>query len=94
MELLNEEFNKLSDQHPEWSSHTILINLVMKKKFSDTTIKRWFDKLVEKDDYDKDNKKNVLEYLVSCSRAKSAKKVVEKANDFNNHKSEFATGRT
>jgi hypothetical protein len=63
MRSLQARFNQLSEKNPLWSSHTCFAEAIKHQKFSRDIIHRWFQKLVEKDDYAKSEKKAVLKHL-------------------------------
>ena len=67
MKSLQRNFQKATEKNPYWSTHTCFAVAVMGKKFSKETIRRWFNKLVNKGDYGKEDKKEVLEYLFNLS---------------------------
>ncbi|MEI6378086.1 MAG: hypothetical protein WCO55_00360 [Candidatus Falkowbacteria bacterium] len=69
MKSIERRFNKIAQQHPEWSTHGIFIMAIEGQGFSQQHIHRWFNKLVDKDDYGKD-KKSTLKYIDSLSEKK------------------------
>jgi hypothetical protein len=63
MKSLQTRFNQISQKHPYWSSYTCFAEAITSQQFSQSILHRWFQKLVEKDDYAKNEKKAVLEHL-------------------------------
>ena len=68
MRSLQRRFNKIEKNNPYWSSHTCFAETIDQQEFSHQTIRRWFNKLVEKDDYDKKDKKAILKHLFKLNR--------------------------
>lgn len=67
MRSIERRFFNLQKKQPNLSS---LINFgaaVKKQRFSTDTIHRWFNKLVETDDYEKSDKRAILRHLVLLS---------------------------
>ena len=67
MKSIERRFNNITEKKPFWSSYTCFAEAIKGQKFSEQIIHRWFNKLVDKDDYAKSEKKTVLEFLVSLS---------------------------
>lgn len=68
MRSLERRFNKIQKNNPYYSS-IICFNLaVEKQKFSHSTIARWFNKLVDKDDYCSKDKKEIFAFLYSFTK--------------------------
>ena len=58
------EFKNTSKANPYWSSWTCFCETIEKKKnISNKTIKKYFDKLIDKDDYTKKERVELLKYL-------------------------------
>jgi len=71
MKSLERKFNKISKRNPYWSTYTCFTETIYGIGFSRQTIHRWFNVLVDKNDYDKTNKKEIMSFLESvgkCSR--------------------------
>lgn len=67
MKSLERRFNKISDKKPFWSSYIHFAEAVKEQNFSRPIIHRWFNKLVDKDDYVKNEKRAILEHLENIS---------------------------
>mgnify|MGYP001573422243 CR=1 FL=1 len=67
MKSLKTNFARIAVKNPYWSSHTCFAEAVANKKFAPKIIAKWFNILVEKDEYAKADKKEVLSYLVKLS---------------------------
>lgn len=63
MKSLQRRFNKLKSRNPYWSSYLCLAMAIRGRGFTKKTISRWFQKLVEKDDYSQGDKKSILKHL-------------------------------
>ncbi len=68
MKSIKRVFEKIKIEHPYWSDYTCFSKTISGKRFSRETISRYFNKLVEKDDYSKRDKKDTLEWLFSLSQ--------------------------
>lgn len=65
MKSLERRFNNITKKNPYWISYTCFVAAIRGQNFSERTIRRWFNKLVEKDDYAKDAKKAILGFLIN-----------------------------
>ncbi|OGI25785.1 MAG: hypothetical protein A3J76_01000 [Candidatus Moranbacteria bacterium RBG_13_45_13] len=63
MKSLERRFNNIAERNPFWSSHICFAEAVKGQKFSRQIIHRWFQKLVDKDDYARSDKRAVLAHL-------------------------------
>ncbi len=66
MRSIERRFSNLQQKRPELSSLINFGDAIRKQGFSADTIHRWF-KLVEADDYEKRDKRAILEHLVSLT---------------------------
>jgi hypothetical protein len=62
-------FNKVKKRNPLWSDYICFAEAVRGKKFSRKTIVRHFNSLVDKGDYAKGEKKDILKFLVELSKS-------------------------
>lgn len=60
MKSIERKFKKIQERNPYWSSYVCFFFTVKGRNFSRQTIARWFNKLVEKDDYSSSDKKSIL----------------------------------
>jgi hypothetical protein len=65
MKSIKRKFDDVSVKKPNHSSLMIFIGVLRSGKFTEQVIKRWISKLVEKDDYDRKSKKELLKHLVN-----------------------------
>jgi hypothetical protein len=65
MKSIERNFRAIERKNPWFSSLGCFTVAIMGKKISTKAMRIWFYKLVEKDDYAKNEKKEVLEYLES-----------------------------
>ena len=63
MKSIARRFNNVAEKNPFWSSFICFAEAVKERKFSCQIIHRWFPKIVDKDDYAKNEKKALLEHL-------------------------------
>ena len=67
MRSIERRFANLQYKRPELSSFINFAAAVKFQHFSTDAIHRWFNKLVEKDDYARRDKRTILKHLVSLS---------------------------
>jgi len=68
MKSIERKYNKIAEKNPCWSSYVCFAEAIKNRKFGKQTINRWFNKLVEKDDYEKEEKKEILSHLHELSK--------------------------
>ncbi len=68
MRSLKRVFEKLKMENPNWSDYTCFSYAISGKGFSKKIISRYFNKLVDKGDYSRGEKKDVLERLFWLSQ--------------------------
>jgi hypothetical protein len=73
MRSIERRFSNLQQKRPFHSSFINLAAAVKGQKFSADRISRWFSQLVEKDDYDKHDRRALLGHLVALSQSVSAR---------------------
>ena len=63
------EFNETLTKNPYWSSYTCFAETIKdRKNLHPRTIRRFFDKLVDKSDYAKSGKYYVVKFLIERSK--------------------------
>ena len=67
MRSIEKRFKQIEKYNPYWSSYICFSESIKNQRFSKPIISRWFNKLVEKNDYDKKDKKEILLYLYNLS---------------------------
>jgi hypothetical protein len=67
---MKKEFEIIQDKYPAYSSLICFTKLIRGKKYPWSLVRKWFNKLVDKDDYDKEVKKEVLGYLGRVNQEK------------------------
>ncbi len=65
MKSIKRRFVHTSMKHPDWSSLISFSEAVRATNFSRRAIEFWFNRLVEKDDYSRGDKKLVLRHILS-----------------------------
>ena len=69
MKSIEKRFNKIKIRNPYYSS-IICFNLAVEKQdFCEQIIARWFNKLVEKDDYSSKDKKDIFAFLYALTKS-------------------------
>ncbi|MFA4975348.1 MAG: hypothetical protein WC839_01875 [Candidatus Paceibacterota bacterium] len=63
MKSIQRLFEKVAREHPNWGSVIVFNHIVDGKNFSRDRIARWFNVLVDKEEYDRSEKKEILEYV-------------------------------
>jgi len=64
------EFEKTKNANPYWSSLICFCSVVENRNLDEITIRKYFSKLVEKEDYQGSSKKELLEFILSLCRSK------------------------
>lgn len=67
MKSLERRFNNISKKNPNLSSYLCFVEAVRGQGFSKQTIHNWFSQLVDKEDYNKTEKRALLEHLTNLS---------------------------
>jgi hypothetical protein len=68
MRSLERVFNKIKHENPLWSDYICFAETVKARKFSRQTIAWYFNRLVDKDNYGKRDKKSLLKQLSELSQ--------------------------
>ncbi len=68
MRSLQARFNRVSTKNPFWSSHICFAEAVKNQNFNRDAIRRWFQKLVDKNDYARNEKKAILAHLENLTK--------------------------
>jgi hypothetical protein len=63
MKSIKRLFEKVAREHPNWGSVIVFNHIVGGKNFSHDRIARWFNILVDKEEYDRSDKKEILNYI-------------------------------
>lgn len=67
MKSIERRFKDVAERNPNYSSYLCFAEAIKKQGFSKQTIQRWFNKLVDKDDYAKNEKRETVDFLVNLS---------------------------
>ena len=67
MRSLKRVFLKIRKDNPYWSDYVCFAEAIARRKFSKRTISYHFNRLVDRDDYAKRDKKEILEQLFELS---------------------------
>ena len=68
MRSLERVFNKIKQENPLWSDYICFTEAVKARKFSRQTIAWYFNRLVDKDEYVKKDRKTLLKQLSELSQ--------------------------
>jgi hypothetical protein len=67
MKSLERRFNNIAERNSSFSSYLCFAKAIKGQRFSKQVINRWFQKLVDKDDYANNEKSSLLRYLYDLS---------------------------
>lgn len=67
MRSIERRYKNIEARNPFWSSYICFAEAVKNQHFNRQAINRWFSKLVEKDDYARSDKKQILNHLEDLS---------------------------
>ncbi len=70
MKSIQRRFSNVQEKNPYWSSIICFNEAIKEQGFSQKNIYYWFLRLVDKDDYDKSDKKEILCFLLSITQAR------------------------
>jgi hypothetical protein len=68
MKSVKKVFNRIRSENPYWSDYICFAEAVRGRRFSRKTIIRNFNSLVDKEDYAKSEKREIIEHLVELSK--------------------------
>jgi len=71
MKSLKRRFDNISNKNTYWSSYICFAESIKRQNFNKETLQIWFNKLVDKDDYARSDKKVILEHLYALSSSKT-----------------------
>ncbi len=67
MKSIQRRFDNIQEKHPYWSSIICFNEAIKEQSFSKKNIYYWFLQLVDKDDYQESDKKDILSFLLNLS---------------------------
>lgn len=67
MRSIERRYKNIEVKNPLWSSYICFAEAIKNQYFNRQTISRWFSKIVEKDDYARSDKKQLLNHLEDLS---------------------------
>jgi predicted Ser/Thr protein kinase len=68
MKSVKRVFNRIRSENPYWSDYICFAEAIRGKKFSRKTIIRNFNSLVDKEDYARNEKKEIIDFLMELSK--------------------------
>lgn len=68
MKSIERRFKSITEKNPYWSSYYCFYEAIKGQNFSEQRIRRWFQKLVSKDDYVREEKRDILNHLIGLSK--------------------------
>lgn len=71
MRSIERSFKQHQKQNPCWSTWTCFTKTIMERSFSKDKIRRHFNLLVDKDDYENKDKNQLLKYLYEITKDKT-----------------------
>ncbi len=78
MKSLKRRFDNITEKKPFWSSFICFAEAVKGQRFTSPILHRWFQNLVQKNDYDQSDKRALLNHLDSLSNPLRTTKNKEK----------------
>lgn len=78
MKSLKRRFDNVTEKNPNLSSYTCFARTITGQGFNKQTIHRWFQKLVDKEDYLRKEKRGLLTHLDNLSNCLSTTKIEAK----------------
>lgn len=74
MRSIKHRFEEIAEKNPGLSTYTCFARTVTGQEYNQSMIRRWFNKLVDKDDYDASENKTVhFPHFYSLTQQKSAR---------------------
>ena len=71
MKSIQRRFEAITSKNPYWSSYICFSESIKKQNFSKETIQIWFNELIDKGDYDRKDKKMIMDYLLTLNDLKT-----------------------
>ena len=68
MKSLERRFNNITKENPYWSSYICFAETIKEQSFNKQAMHLWFNKLVDKNDYSKKDKKAILIQLSALTK--------------------------
>lgn len=65
---IKSRYEKIATKHPLYSTYTVFAETIRNTNLTENSIRRHFHRLVDKEDYAKNEKPAVLRYLVSIAK--------------------------
>lgn len=63
MKSLEARFREIEIKNPLWSTFVVFVAAVNGQNFAPKVISKWFNKLVDKDDYNQEEKKALMRWI-------------------------------
>ena len=67
MKSIERRFRKIENENPYWSSYICFARSISGQNFSEDRLRRMFNKLVDKNEYAQDEKKEIIKYLLTLN---------------------------
>jgi hypothetical protein len=68
MKSIQRKFESIKEKNPDWTSYTSFAQTISDQSFSEKLIRRYFNKLVDKEDYLPEEKKEILNHLLTLTK--------------------------
>lgn len=75
MKSIERRFKSIKEKKEGWSTYLCFAQAITGQKFSRESLHRWFNKLVNKDDYSTKDKRNILMNLESLTNESTKPKI-------------------
>lgn len=76
MRSIERKYEIISQKKPLWSSLVCFAETIKGRRLNRQTIRRWFHRLVEKDDYERSEKRELLLWLEDLSNTHEEDKIL------------------
>ena len=70
---IKSRYEKIAGKHPFYSTYTVFAETIRNTNLTEASVRRYFHRLVDKDDYAKNERPAVLRYLVTIAKREKTK---------------------
>lgn len=71
MKSIQRRFDTITSKNPYWSTYICFAESIKNQNFNKEIIQIWFNKLIDKNDYSKKDKKSIINYLLVVNNSKT-----------------------
>ncbi len=70
---IKSRYEKIATKYPFYSTYTVFAETIRNTNLTEASVRRYFHRLVDKDDYAKNERPAVLRYLVTIAKREKTK---------------------